>query len=71
MDLCAHLARRRRPRGPAAPRPLQAELNAILKDYVGRETPLYYAERLSRHYRRCGAQRAAGGAGCPGAAAAR
>ncbi|KIZ05393.1 tryptophan synthase beta chain [Monoraphidium neglectum] len=23
-----------------------AELNAILKDYVGRETPLYYAERL-------------------------
>jgi tryptophan synthase beta chain len=30
----------------------QAELDAILKDYVGRETPLYYAERLSEHYRR-------------------
>lgn len=30
----------------------QAELNAILKDYVGRETPLYYAERLSKHYQR-------------------
>mmetsp|Transcript_26984 Transcript_26984/g.59004 ORF Transcript_26984/g.59004 Transcript_26984/m.59004 type:complete len:456 (+) Transcript_26984:38-1405(+) len=30
----------------------QAELNAILKDYVGRETPLYYAERLSAHYRK-------------------
>jgi len=28
----------------------QAELNAILKDYVGRETPLYYAERLSKHF---------------------
>ncbi|KAL6758116.1 tryptophan synthase beta [Haematococcus lacustris] len=28
----------------------QAELNAVLKDYVGRETPLYYAERLSKHY---------------------
>lgn len=31
----------------------QAELDAILKDYVGRETPLYYAERLSEHYKRC------------------
>lgn len=30
----------------------QAELNAILKDYVGRETPLYFAERLSAHYKR-------------------
>ncbi|KAI8477067.1 MAG: tryptophan synthase beta subunit-like PLP-dependent enzyme [Monoraphidium minutum] len=29
-----------------------AELNAILKDYVGRETPLYFAERLSEYYRR-------------------
>lgn len=31
---------------------LQAELDAILKDYVGRATPLYHAERLSEHYRR-------------------
>ena len=31
----------------------QAELDAILKDYVGRETPLYYAERLSEYHRRC------------------
>jgi len=30
----------------------QAELDAILKDYVGRETPLYYAERLSEYHRR-------------------
>jgi tryptophan synthase beta chain len=30
----------------------QAELNAILKDYVGRETPLYFAERLTAHYKR-------------------
>lgn len=30
----------------------QAELSAILKDYVGRETPLYFAERLSDRYRR-------------------
>eukprot|EP00798_Chlamydomonas_sp_ICE-L_P013851 gene13851-19774_t len=28
----------------------KAELASILKDYVGRETPLYYAERLSKHY---------------------
>lgn len=28
----------------------QAEYNAILKDYVGRATPLYYAERLSKRY---------------------
>ena len=28
----------------------QAELKGILKDYVGRESPLYYAERLSEHY---------------------
>ena len=32
--------------------PPQAELDGILKDYVGRETPLYYAERLSEHYKR-------------------
>ncbi len=41
----------RRPACALSPPP-QAELNAILKDYVGRETPLYYAERLSQHYRR-------------------
>lgn len=35
---------------------MQAELDAILKDYVGRETPLYYAERLSEHYKRCALQ---------------
>ena len=27
----------------------KAELDSILKDYVGRETPLYFAERLSDH----------------------
>ncbi len=27
-------------------------MNGILKDYVGRETPLYFAERLSEYYRR-------------------
>lgn len=27
----------------------KAELNGLLKDYSGRETPLYYAERLSQH----------------------
>lgn len=36
---------------------VQAELNAYLKDYVGRETPLYYAKRLSEHYRRCAGAR--------------
>ncbi|XP_074310976.1 tryptophan synthase beta chain 1 [Silene latifolia] len=30
----------------------QSELDAILKDYVGRETPLYFAERLTEHYKR-------------------
>ncbi|MCS6943720.1 MAG: tryptophan synthase subunit beta [Geminocystis sp.] len=30
----------------------QSELNQLLKDYVGRETPLYFAERLSQHYAR-------------------
>ena len=29
----------------------QAELKDILKDYVGRENPLYYAERLSEHFK--------------------
>ena len=28
----------------------QAELNGLLKDYVGRATPLYFAERLTAHY---------------------
>ncbi|MCY7186190.1 tryptophan synthase subunit beta, partial [Streptococcus gallolyticus subsp. gallolyticus] len=27
----------------------QEELEALLKNYVGRETPLYYAERLTKH----------------------
>lgn len=31
---------------------LQEELTGILRDYVGRETPLYFAERLTEHYRR-------------------
>ncbi|GAB4820171.1 hypothetical protein N2152v2_007217 [Parachlorella kessleri] len=30
----------------------QEEFNAILKDYVGRPSPLYHAERLSEQYRR-------------------
>ena len=30
---------------------LQDEFAAALKDYVGRESPLYHAERLSEHYR--------------------
>lgn len=30
----------------------QAELALILRDYVGRESPLYFAERLTEHYRR-------------------
>lgn len=28
----------------------EAELNGLLKDYVGRATPLYFAERLTAHY---------------------
>lgn len=28
----------------------QRELNQLLKDYVGRENPLYFAERLTQHY---------------------
>lgn len=31
---------------------LQRELAGILKDYVGRESPLYFAERLTEHYKR-------------------
>ncbi|KAJ6819631.1 tryptophan synthase beta chain 1 [Iris pallida] len=30
----------------------QKELDGILKDYVGRESPLYFAERLTDHYKR-------------------
>jgi len=30
----------------------QAELQALLKDYVGRPTPLYFAERLTTHFAR-------------------
>jgi tryptophan synthase beta chain len=30
----------------------QAELKGILKDYVGRESPLYFAERLTERYKR-------------------
>ena len=29
-----------------------AELNGLLKDYVGRPSPLYFAERLTEHYAR-------------------
>ena len=29
---------------------MQDELAGILKDYVGRESPLYFAERLTEHY---------------------
>jgi tryptophan synthase beta chain len=30
----------------------QQELDGLLKDYVGRATPLYFAEQLTRHYAR-------------------
>jgi len=30
----------------------QAELQGLLQDYVGRPSPLYFAERLTAHYRR-------------------
>ncbi|GFE70102.1 tryptophan synthase subunit beta [Chroococcus sp. FPU101] len=30
----------------------QSELNELLRDYVGRPSPLYFAERLTQHYRR-------------------
>lgn len=39
--------------GPTEKSCMQAELDAALKEYVGRETPLYYAERLSERYKRC------------------
>ncbi|GFP97013.1 tryptophan synthase beta chain 2 chloroplastic [Phtheirospermum japonicum] len=31
----------------------QAELAMALRDYVGRETPLYFAQRLTDHYKNC------------------
>ena len=31
---------------------LQEELKGVLKDYVGRESPLYFAERLTERYKR-------------------
>jgi tryptophan synthase beta chain len=31
---------------------LQKELAGVLRDYVGRESPLYFAERLTEHYKR-------------------
>ncbi|KAK9084866.1 hypothetical protein Sjap_025277 [Stephania japonica] len=37
--------------GLAADGEFQRELDGILKDYVGRETPLYFAERLTEHYK--------------------
>ncbi|GLJ04785.1 hypothetical protein SUGI_0003250 [Cryptomeria japonica] len=33
-----------------ADKSFQKELAAILKDYVGRQSPLYFAERLTEHY---------------------
>jgi tryptophan synthase beta chain len=39
----------------------KAELDALLKDYVGRPSPLYFAERLTAHLRRAARQK--GGAG--------
>ncbi|XP_020591337.1 tryptophan synthase beta chain 1 [Phalaenopsis equestris] len=32
-------------------REFQKELDGILRDYVGRESPLYFAERLTEHYK--------------------
>jgi tryptophan synthase beta chain len=32
----------------------QAELDEMLRDYVGRPSPLYYAERLTEHFRKVG-----------------
>uniref|UniRef100_A0A1D1XT02 Tryptophan synthase n=1 Tax=Anthurium amnicola TaxID=1678845 RepID=A0A1D1XT02_9ARAE len=39
-------------RSLAKDRDFQKELDGLLRDYVGRETPLYFAERLSNHYKR-------------------
>lgn len=43
----------------------QAELDALLKDYVGRPSPLYHADRLSEHYRRCTGAQHGGAPPCP------
>lgn len=42
---------------------LQAEFAAILKDFVGRETPLYFAERMTEFYARDGAGKDGGRGG--------
>ncbi len=34
----------------------QAELHQLLRDYVGRATPLYFAERLTQHYAQANGQ---------------
>ena len=31
---------------------MQSEFAALLKDYVGRESPLYHADRLSEHFKK-------------------
>ncbi|XP_059662514.1 tryptophan synthase beta chain 1 [Cornus florida] len=38
-------------RSLAGDKDFEIELNGILKDYVGRESPLYFAERLTQHYK--------------------
>ena len=38
------------PLTPPPPSRIQTELASILKDYVGRANPLYFAERLTEHY---------------------
>ncbi|TKY46859.1 Tryptophan synthase beta chain 2 [Spatholobus suberectus] len=41
-------------RSLASDEDFQKELAGTLRDYVGRESPLYFAERLTRHYARGG-----------------
>ncbi|KAK2441312.1 tryptophan synthase beta chain [Trifolium repens] len=36
----------------ASDQDFQKELAGVLRDYVGRESPLYFAERLTEHYKR-------------------
>ncbi|KAK7305083.1 hypothetical protein VNO77_42983 [Canavalia gladiata] len=36
----------------ASDQDFQRELGGVLRDYVGRESPLYFAERLTEHYKR-------------------
>ncbi|GKB04248.1 tryptophan synthase beta chain 1, partial [Tanacetum coccineum] len=38
-------------RALASDNDFQKELSSILKDYVGRESPLYFAEKLTEHYK--------------------